>query len=184
MPGVGPRGPARWTQSRSPLPSALHLSQEEKDCWWPLLWFSLALNGGKGLTDQRARYSSHWSSESSWGSAPSPPLPPPSPGPLSLPHCHPVLCPGSCQAILHPDTNEKIFMPFRMSGKPLGPSGSARPGHLLWSQLQEHPHVLACGRAEPVTHTATPAPACSPGLSRAGLWPGLPITCGAFRKCT
>uniref|UniRef100_A0A8D1KL78 Sideroflexin 5 n=2 Tax=Sus scrofa TaxID=9823 RepID=A0A8D1KL78_PIG len=28
------------------------------------------------------------------------------------------------QAILHPDTNEKIFMPFRMSGKPLGPSGS------------------------------------------------------------
>ncbi|TKC36600.1 hypothetical protein EI555_002772 [Monodon monoceros] len=29
-----------------------------------------------------------------------------------------TLCsvPGSCQAILHPDTNEKIFMPFRMSG--------------------------------------------------------------------
>uniref|UniRef100_I3M077 Sideroflexin 5 n=1 Tax=Ictidomys tridecemlineatus TaxID=43179 RepID=I3M077_ICTTR len=28
------------------------------------------------------------------------------------------------QAILHPDTNEKIFMPFRMSGKLPGPSGS------------------------------------------------------------
>lgn len=51
----------------------------------------------------------------------SPPyVPPPSPTV--------TLCsvPGSCQAILHPDTNEKIFMPFRMSGKPLGPSASAQ----------------------------------------------------------
>uniref|UniRef100_A0A5G2RHT8 Sideroflexin 5 n=1 Tax=Sus scrofa TaxID=9823 RepID=A0A5G2RHT8_PIG len=39
------------------------------------------------------------------------------------------------QAILHPDTNEKIFMPFRMSGKPLGPSGSAQPGPLNYVPL-------------------------------------------------
>ena len=33
--------------------------------------------------------------------------------------------------ILHPDTNEKIFMPFRMSGKPSGPSSSSQFGPLM-----------------------------------------------------
>lgn len=80
--------------------------------------------------------------------------------PLPLPSPTATLCsvPGSCQAILHPDTNEKIFMPFRMSGKLPGLSGSAQPE--LWSQLQDGPDQTYRPEegTEPVTHLVTLAP--------------------------
>lgn len=87
------------------------------------VWFSLAPSGGKDLLAHKARWDTAIGHLSLPGGAvlPLPPSHVPSPSPAV------TLCsvPGSCQAILHPDTNEKIFMPFRMSGKPLGTSGSA-----------------------------------------------------------
>ena len=109
----------------------LSICQEGKLRLWPVFGFYLPQMVGRTDQPQGKMGYSYRPLESPLGGGPSPPPPlfshVPSPSPVV------TLCPVpcSCQAILHPDTNEKIFMPFRMSGKPSGPSGSSQFGPLL-----------------------------------------------------
>lgn len=93
-----------------------------------------------------------------------------------------TLCsvPGSCQAILHPDTNEKIFMPFRMSGKPLGPSGSAQPGPLTVVIAPGTSRCASLRRGQGLSYTRPHWHLHVHLGSR--LRPGLRVTYGAFRQ--